>query len=229
MLRRWTLVLAVVASLLMSAAPTAVAAAARSGYHYQERGSGLNAFFSNVAWDEEGNLLPGDYAETYVYGARYLAKGDGSWTDQYVCVEQYTFSIDADGNWTDGSWFGACGSADTLTLDQRLNNGRLVAAFVAEECVAWDDETGDCLDWVTLGDVAVDLTFTGTGRAEQWHGTGTGGTAGMYQYTSHGVGTDRAADVAGTVTLNGASLTEGATMTGAWMSSSKSGYVEVWH
>lgn len=225
MLRRMVLVLAVVASLLMAAMP----AAAATTSHYQERGSGLNADFTNAAWDENGNIAPGDYFETWVDAATYLAKGDGSWMYKYVCVNHYEFTIDTDGNWVDDSWFGACGDAATLTLDKGLNTGHVAATFEAEDCLAWDKDTGECLEPISLGTIVVDLTLTGTGRTERWHGTSSGGTAGSYQYTSHGTGTSRSADVSGIVTLDGASLTAGAASTYGWMFTSKNGYVDVWH
>lgn len=225
MLRRMVLVLAVVASLLTAALP----AAAATTSHYQERGSGLNAGFSNAEWDEDGNIAPGDYFETYVDAATSMTRADGSWAYRYVCVSHYEFTIDADGNWVDDSWFGACGEATELTLDKGLNTGHLSATFKAEDCRAWDEETGECLDPISLGVVAVDLTLTGIGRIERWHGTSTGGIAGAYQYTSHGTGTNRSADVSGTVTLDGASLTAGSTSAYGWMFTSKNGYVDVWH
>ncbi len=225
MLRRMVLVLAVVASLLIAALP----AAAATTSHYQERGSGLNAGFSNVEWDENGNFLPGDYFETWVDAATYLAKGDGSWMYKYVCVNHYEFTIDAGGNQVDESGFGACGEATVLTLDKGLNTGHLAATFEAEECLAWDEQTGECLETISLGTIVVDLTLTGTGRIERWHGTSSGGTAGSYQYTSHGTGSSRSADVSGIVTLDGASLTAGATSAYGWMFTSKNGYVDVWH
>ncbi len=225
MLRRMILVLAVVASLLLAALP----AAAATTSHYQERGSGLNAGFSNVVYGADGNFLPGDYFETWVDAATYLTRGDGSWMYESVCVNHYEFTIDTAGNWVDESGFGACGEATVLTLDRGLNTGHLAATFQAEECLTWDEATGECLETISLGEVVVDLTLTGTGRIARWHGTSSGGTAGSYQYTSHGTGTSRSADVSGTVTLNGASLTAGATSAYGWMFTSKNGYVDVWH
>ncbi len=225
MLRRMALVLAVVASLLIAALP----AAAATTSHYQERGSGLSAGFSNAGYDDSGYIEPGDYFQTSVDAATYVAKADGSWMSQYVCVSHWEFTIDAEGNWADESGFDACGEATTLTLDKGLNSGHVVAVFAAEECVAWDEETKECLATDILGEVAVDLTLTGTGRIERWHGTSSGGTAGSYQYTSHGNGSSRSADVAGSITLDGASLTAGATGTFGWMFTSKNGSVDVSH
>ncbi|MCJ7709962.1 MAG: hypothetical protein MUQ32_03945 [Chloroflexi bacterium] len=225
MLRRMALVLAVVASLLIAALP----AAAATTSHSQERGSGLSAGFSNVVWDEDGNLAPGDYFETYVDAATYVAKTDGSWMYQYVCIDHYEFTITRRGRWVDESWFYACGEATTLTLGKGLGSGHLLATFEAEECLAWDEATWECTEPISLGTIDVDLTLTGTGRVERWHGTGSGGTAGSYQYTSHGSGSSRSADVSGTVTLDGASLTTDATPAYGWLFTSKNGYVDVWH
>jgi hypothetical protein len=219
------LVLAVVASLLVAAAP----AAAATTSHYREQGSGLSAGFSNVVWDDNGDLLPGSYFETWVDAATYLTTGDGSGGYQYACVNHWEFTIDAGGNWVDESWFGACGEASVLTFGKGLSNGHIVAAFEAEECLAWDDQTGACLATISLGEVAVDVTLTGTGSIERWHGTGSGGSAGMYQYTYHGTGSSRSGNPTGSVTLGGASLTAGATWMYGSMFTSKSGSMDVWH
>lgn len=233
MVRRWALPLAAALSLLLAATPaTAMAATtamAAGTSHYQERGTGMDAGWTNLTWDEEGNIPAGDYFETYVSAASYVAKGDGSWTDQYVCIDHYTFSVDAEGNWIDGDYLSACGTADTLMVNGRLAGGQVTASFEAQDCTAWDENTGECTEWTDLGTLAVDLTLSGIGRIEQYHSTNSGGTAGLYQYTSHGTGSDRMADVVGSVTLDGASLTDGATMSYGWLFQSRSGYVDVWH
>ena len=225
MMRRLVLLLAAVAGLSLAATPVLAA----TTYHYQERGSGLGAYYSNVEWDESGNLPPGPYFETYVDAASWMARGDGTWVADYVCVSHWEFTIDSDGSWTDETGFSACGEADTFTIDRSLAAGRVVATLPLEECLAWDKKTGECSRWTSLGDVEVDLTVTGTGRLYRYHGTSSGGVAGLYQYTSHGNGTQRAATPGGSVTLDGTSLIEGATLSDGWLFQSKSGYMEVSH
>lgn len=225
MVRRLVLLLAAVASLLLAATPVLAA----TTYHYQERGSGLGAYYTNVEWDESGNLLPGSYFETYVDAASSMAKGDGIWAADYVCVGHWQFTIDKKGNWTDESGFSVCGEADTLAVDRLLSAANVVATLPVEECLAWDEETGECTEWISLGTLEVDLTVTGTGRLFRYHDTSSGGVAGLYQYTSHGNGTQRAATPGGSVTLDGASLIEGATLSDGWLFKSKTGYVEVSH
>jgi len=227
MLRRMAMALAVVASLLIAALPAA--AATETTAHYQLRGSGLSAVFSNAGYDDSGSLAPGDYFETYIDAAASMSKADGSWTPgSYVCVGHNEFTVDADGNSLYTFGFQACGEATTLTIDKGLSGGHVVATFRAEECVAWD-EFKNCTESNTIGDVAVNLTLSGIGSIERWHGTSSEGTAGTYQYTAHGTGTSRSADASGSVTLNGVSLTTGATGTAGWMFESKRGMVEISH
>ncbi len=224
-MRRLLVLLAVIAGLSVAATPVLAA----DTYHYRERGSGVSAWFSDFEWDESGNLPPGTYSEVYVDAASYVARGDGAWQSDYACVSSWSVTVTPEGEWIDEGGFGYCGEADVLTLSKKLGGGQLTASFEVEDCLAWDEATGECLDAVVIGTVAVDLAFSGVGALERYHGTYSGGTAGQYQYTSHGNGVQRAADVFGTVTLDGASLIDEATMSGGWLFQTKSGYMEVWH
>jgi hypothetical protein len=224
-MRRLLVLLAVIAGLSIAATPILAA----ETFHYRERGSGVSAWFSNVETDADGMVLPGSYVETWVDGSTWVARGDSAWEYEYACVGAWSFTVTPEGEWIDEGGFGYCGEADVMTLSKKLGGGQLTASFEVEDCLAWDEETGECLDAVVIGTVAVDLAFSGVGALERYHGTSSGGTAGQAQYTSHGNGVQRAADVSGTVTLDGASLIDEATESGAWLFQTKSGYMEVWH
>jgi hypothetical protein len=222
-MRRLLVLLAVIAGLVIAAAPVMAA----TTYHMREMGAGLNAYFTNAEWGEEG-LPDGSYFETYVDAAEWVATGDSGYEGGYVCVSRYEFTIE-DGNWTDDTWFGACGNYDSLTIARRLASGNVTATFDAIDCVAWDDTTGDCIEEINLGTVEIDLTATGSGPLVNYHGTSSGGTAGQYQYTYHGNGSWRDASVTGSVTLDGVSLIDGATQSGGSLFKTKSGWVDVMH
>lgn len=224
-MRRLLVLLAIVAGLSIAASP----ALAADGFHYQERGSGVSVYFSDAAYDEDGWYLPGTYTETYVDASTYMVRDDGRWQYEYVCVGRSTFTITPEGDWIDEAWFGACSDGVSFALGKKLANGSITASFIAQDCLAWDEETGECLEPVMLGTVDIDLDLTANAPLERYHGTSSGGVAGQYQYTSHGTGTQRTADVTGSVTLDGVSLTESATMAVGWMFQTKSGYMEVWH
>lgn len=223
-MRRIMLVASLALALMASAAP----AAAAESFQFRSQGSSAYASFTNVPPEE---LVPGTYFFTDVWAADSISTSEGQ-TYEYdgVCVFRYTFTIDADGSWTDESFLGACGNAD-LTIERRLTGGSIVASIPVEECLAWDDQTGECLEVVNLGTIDVDLTLTASGPTYHYHGASTGGTAGIYQYTSHGSGTSRNAVPAGTVTLTApdgpvTDLTGGADGYGS-LQQSRDGYVDV--
>jgi hypothetical protein len=223
-MRRLLVVLAVIAGFLVAAVPAMAAT-----YHTRESGTGMSAYFSDVQFDGEGNLVPGTYREAWVYAATRLATGDDPWEDRYACAESWTFTIDDQGNWIEEEWVGGCGPYELLTVTRQLTEARVVATIPVEDCLAWSRRTGECREWGLIGTFEVDLAATGAGPLSHWHDTSSGGSAGSYQYTYHGTGTERAAAVAGTFLFDDSSLTDGATFSGGWMFSTKTGWVDVWH
>lgn len=224
-MRRLLVLLALVAGLSVAATPVL----ATDTYHYRERGSGVGAYFSNMEWDDEGNLPPGTYTEVYIDGASYVARGDGPWQADYVCVSTWTVTVTPEGEWIDEGGFGWCGEGASMSLTKKLASATLTASIVVEDCLVWDEETGECLETVELGTLEVDLVLSANGPLERYQGKSSGGVSGQYHYKYHGTGTQRSADVAGTVTLDGVSLIDDATIIGGWLFQTKSGYMEVWH
>lgn len=217
--------IALVASLIVSASP----ALAADTYHWRNSGDGMSAGWSNVPWDQEV-IPPGTYFDTWVDVSTNIEGGMGTYDTMGggICVNQWTFTIDADGNWTDESGMGTCGDPTSFTMDKRLNSARVVATLPVMECTEWDKDTGECIgEPVLLGTFAVDLTLAGNGRILREHGTSSGGTAGFYQSTYHGTGMHRTAIASGTVTFDGASVIGGATNSGADMWSMRSGGVDI--
>ena len=219
-----------VASLVLALLVPAASVAAAEQFHFTGQGNWAYATFTNAAFDENGSLPPGDYFYTDLWASRSIVTGDATYEDSGVCVFSQTFSIAADGNWVDGTWVGACGPAD-LSIARRLTGATLSASLPVEECIAWDEQTKDCLEIVPLGTLAVDLAFAGTGPTYRYHGSSTGGIAGYYQYIQHGTGLSREANVAGSITLTAPDesvmdLTGGVDGHGA-IQQSKDGYVEV--
>ena len=214
--------LALAASLIVAASPVMAAETT----HWRNSGTGLFAYFSNVPWDAE-TIPEGTYFETYVDASTYVSNGADT-IGNGACVSYWSFTIDKHGNWVGGRAYGACGEATVLTLAKQLASGRVVASIPIVDCTAWNDETGECTgDWVTVGTFGVDLTLTGTGPLYRNHGTSTGGTAGFYQSSYHGSGTNRTASPAGSVTLDGSSIIDGATMTGGSLWSFREGGVDI--
>jgi hypothetical protein len=220
-MRRFVAGLALVAALVLAATPVLAA----DTYHYRNTGKGLFAYYGNISWDGD-SIPPGEYFETYVDAASYVSTGGGGGYN-YACVHHWAFAVDELGRWTEVRSIWGCGPSSLLTLDGKLNTARLVAEFSVEECLAWDDWTGECLEPVSLGSIAIDLTMTGTGKLYRTHGTSTGGAAGVYQYASHGSGVERAGIPSGTLNFDGTSLTAGAAWSGGWMFDQKSGATEI--
>jgi hypothetical protein len=224
-MRRLLVLLAVVAGLSIAAAPVLAA----TTMHTRQAGTGLAAYFSNVELDADGNVLPGSYVEAGVDAATQLSVGDDPWEDAYACAYYVEFTVDESGEGTEDSWISGCGPYDTLTVSRQLTNGHLVASLPVEDCLAWDEETWECLEWQDLGTFDVDLVLASSGRPINWHERYSGGTAGSYQYNYHGNGTQRNATAAGTFEFNGVSVLDGATMDGGYMFRSKSGWIDILH
>jgi hypothetical protein len=224
-MKRCLAAIAVVASLLMTASP----AAAADTYHYRMTGSSASASWTNMPAGVD-QLPPGQYWQTDVFAGSQV-EGAVSVQDTMgngLCVSYWTFAIDANGEWIDGPSVSACDAEAQIVFDPRLRSDRLVGTIPIMECTAWDDMTGECVgEWVQTGTFAVDLTLTGTGPTYRTHGTSSGGTAGMSQYTSHGTSQERMAVASGTVTYNGTSITAGATAQSGTLWTSKNGYVEI--
>jgi len=222
---RRLLLLAVIAGLTIAATPVMAA----TTYHTRETGTGFNVYFSDAVFDAEGNFEPGSYFETWVNAAERVAVGDFAYEDAYVCVGHYEFSIDAEHNWTGQSEFSGCGPYDSLTITKKLTSGNVKASIPFQECLTLDPSSDECTEWGDPDTIEVDVTATGSGPLMNYHGTGSGGTAGQYQFTYRGNGSNRDASATGTVMLDGASLTAGATQTSGFLFKTKSGSVDVMH
>jgi hypothetical protein len=221
---------ALVASLAISliASP---ALAGSDSFHFRGSGSSAYGFFTNVPMDQE-QIPPGSYFYTDIWASHSIVTGEGNtYEDSAACLFHQTFTIDAGGNWTSDAWFGTCVSGADLSISKRLIGASLVATLPLEECLAWDEATGECTEIVNLGTAVVDLTWTGVGPTYRYHGTGSGGAAGNYQYTYHGNGASRNASPSGSATLvspdgSEEDLTGGLDGLGS-ISQSRDGYVQV--
>jgi hypothetical protein len=211
------------ASTVLVASP----ALAATADNFRIRGAGLSASFSNISFDEGKELPPGEYNDTYIDAGSSVSIGTNTHSD-YVCVSHWEFTVEDDGRWIDGLNFYACGPADTLTVDRRLSAGHVAASFQVEDCLTWD-ETGECAEVVFLGDLAVDVVLAGSGDVERVHGVWIGGSSSQYQFVYSGSGSGRSANPSGTVTFDGASLIDGATVTSGSLLRTQTGYVEVTH
>jgi hypothetical protein len=204
-MRRLAVLLAVVASLSIAAAPAMAATTTiMSGSSL-----GLNAKSSDERFDGGGNLLPGTYIEAVVSGSTGVSVVDHvSSLEDYVCAFYLQFTQYETGGGTDWAVFG-CATPDTLTINPGLLSGRLVASFPATRC---DYGTGEC---VAAGTFAVDVTATGDGKVMT---SGYGGQnchePPVVVCTANARYHFRSADVAGSLTLNGVSVLVG----GAWTS-----------
>lgn len=180
----------------------------------------------DIEWTDP--LVPGSYFETWVDASSFVTSEDGqTYAGSGACASSYHFTIDADGGWTDDSYIGGCVDGATFTIDARkMTRAALVAEIPVTGCQEWDPDTGECTDEVD-GTISVDLIWAGTGPMLRNHGTSSGGTAGYYQYTSHGTGTQRQGDPSGTITFNGGSLISDATYSDGWLWQYRSGSVDV--
>lgn len=196
-------------------------------YHFRNLGAGGFAAFTNLAGTEE-DPAAGTYFFTFVdFSSQVSTDGGQTYASSYVCVFSESISIDASGNWEWLSGVGGCAEGATITTDRRLGQATVRGSIPVIDCLSSDVETGECLEIVELGSIDVDLTLMGTGRTYRYHGTGSGGTAGQYQYAYHGTGSNRSAVPSGTIVFDGQSLTEGATQVDGLLFNSRDGWFEV--
>lgn len=226
-MRRLIVILAVSLVALAAAAP----ASATESYQFRSSGNSAAASFSDFPWDSE-TIPPGTYFYTDVWASQSINRDNGTvYDDSGLCMFHETFTIDDNGEWTGGTGFGECVSGVDLTLSRKLTSASLTASFPVGTCLAWDDQTGECLDFLDLGIVEIDLDVVGVGPISRYHGTGSWGAAGNYQTTYHGTGSSRDATPSGTIELVGPDgsvidLTGGLAGHG-YLSQSRDGYVEI--
>lgn len=196
-------------------------------YHFINKGNGGFAVFTNLEWTDEAPA-PGTYFATYVdFGSEVSADGGQSYSFSYVCVWSESFTIDEFDNWDWLSSVGGCADGAAISTSRNLSQARVQASIQVIDCLLWDEETWECLEEADLGTIEIDLSLAGTGPTYRYHGTGTGGEAGNYQYAYNGTGSHRSAIPTGTIEFNGDSLIAGATVAEGQLFSSRNGYVEV--
>lgn len=217
--------IAVGVALSLVAAPVL---AATTAFTVRAQGSALGAFYSNIVWDQNGFIPPGDYFVLYLDAAKSLSLGGDPFESNYAAVYYESFTVDSYGNFLPGEPFYTSFPVTSLKV-LSLNTGRFVGSGTVQKCVAWNEWGYECIEWVSR-QLAVDVTVSGVGDATRWHGTQAWGTAGYYQTASQGVGAWRASvPTGGTVTLDGRSLLAGASSTGGYLYQAKSGLIEVTH
>ena len=204
-MRRLLIVLSVSAFLLATAssalADTSPPPDESGTYHFRSSGGSAAASFSNVPSD--GDVLPpGAYFSTDIWASESITtQGGDVFEDSGVCVFHWTFTITNIGDYVDGPSLDGCVSAAELTISRRLAGAGIVGAVPVGRCLDYDEDTGDCLDFVDLGTVMVDLDLSGVGQTVRYHGASSGGSAGNYQFTYHSAGSERRATVSGSVDL----------------------------
>ncbi len=223
------LLVALVASLALVVGASPVLAGSET-FRFTASSSFAYGSFTNLPMDGE-ELPPGTYFYTDVWASEWIVTGDAAYEEGSVCVFHGEFTIDADGNWTGEQWLGACASGADLSIARRLTGASVMATLPVEECLAWDEASGECLEVVSLGTILVDLSWIGDGPIYRSHGSYSGGVAGYYQYASHGTASGRDALLAGSATLtrpdgSEADLTGGLDGSG-FMWQSRGGSVEV--
>jgi hypothetical protein len=199
-MRRLVAILTLVIAVSLTAAP--VLAGAES-FQFRSTGNWAEASYSNVPPDKD-QIPPGSYFSTYVWAADSIVTGGGELFHEGgggVCVFHDTFTVDASGEFQWGQSIGSCADGAHLTVSRRLTSASVAAEIPVVECVEYDPETEECIDVVDLGTIVVDLAWTGEGPIKRYHGSSSGGSAGDYQYTSHGTGASRAATPSGRVDL----------------------------
>ena len=164
---------------------------------------------SGYGVDAAASTLKGDLTSGVVYFDTYLSAGlsstsgsAGSSTSAFACLDQYSYSIDNDGNWIQvADRFGCANPGDVqLTVASSLSSATLTATLQLQTCTYDAQGVGTCTDpapaalvgtWAASGPRSSNVsTFH-----EKYPGT---------TYTSTFQGSTRSASA--TVTLASASL-----------------------
>lgn len=225
-MRRVITALATVAALALGASPSLAA----ETFHHVDSGSGLSAGFTNAP--DEGPLEPGTYFATWVDASSSIGVAEHS-LGSGVCVYHVQVTVIDNENWILDREVSACAEGAAITIDRRLNEGRVVATIPdIERCLLHDEETWECLESELVGTLEVDVTVDGTGPLYRSHDAGSGGTAGFYQYAYHGTGASRDGLPSGSVDLTEpdgdvVSLVDGTTQTYGSLWNFKSGGVDI--
>lgn len=223
MVKRLAKLFMVLACLVIAAGPVSAAEL----FRVRVTEAAIFAGFTNIPDGEWESVPPGDYFSTQVFAGERLATGSEAYQEDFVCAWSEAFTVDSEGqfNWTFGVF--VCGEADTFEVDRRLRTGRVVASLPVVDCAAWNEETGECLEPIELGTLVIDLSLSATGEIQRYRSTSTGGLAGQYTYVYHGTGAARDANPAGTVTLDGQPLIQGATSISGQLVNASGGSVDV--
>ncbi|MCI0581993.1 MAG: hypothetical protein L0227_03700 [Chloroflexi bacterium] len=225
-MRRVITALATVTALALGATPSIAA----ETFHHVDSGMGLSAGFTNAP--DEGPLEPGTYFATWVDSSSSVGFEEHSFGNG-VCVYHVQVTVIDEETWVYDRELSACAEGSTLTIDRRLDRGRVVATIPdIERCLLYDEETWECLETELLGTVELDVTIAGVGPIYRSHDAGSGGTAGDWQYAYHGTGASREGIPSGTVDLTEpdgdvVSLVAGATVTVGSLWNFRSGGVEI--
>lgn len=192
----------IIGSLLLTLAIAAPVAAAAASYHFSERGTGAEAFFSTFPADgiPVANTV---YRDTFVGASSTIVRSDGAtFSGSGLFFDSFTYTFDDLGTWTPVSE--AFGFADgaSLQVDRKLLAGAIAGAGAAIICDIDPSWNYTCTD----GTFSTTASLTGQGPLFRQHGTSSWGIAGGYQSTGHGTGSYRNASATGTLTVNGSAM-----------------------
>ncbi len=160
MRRRLVVLLALLASLLMSAAP---AMAADPTHYTGEQHVGAASFWTQP--DRWEDAAPGVYYASGVSAFSQVDTTNGSAVRvDYACAFYEQWTVLDSGSSTFDGWFEGCAPYDVLTVNPQLTEARFVAAAIPA-CPAWDWETRACVG-EQQGTFSVVMTLAGRGSLQ---------------------------------------------------------------
>ena len=178
----------------------------------QMREHGVRANLTNIPGllsDDPVDTPPGTYYFMFISAGVSEASGlnyAGSSKDEtYVSYQQS--KVDKKGAWTVlADWSGSVPNTAGLDMTQSLSGATLKTSnipvgYCAER--ASDVQGGECIKYVSVGTVDLDLTWTPTSKLISGVNTDSWGVPGVVQYISRYTGQYREVSVSGNVTLPG--------------------------
>lgn len=203
---RWASALLAAALLMAVPAPAAASADVTT---MQLREHGVAANVTNIPGfpSHDPGVPRGTYYEfTIMSGVGEGIGQDGAGPGEHWAYIGYAeYAVDRRGNWQDvAGWGGyAPDGAAGLVMTPNASAATLRATIPVGYCAEYapEDQGGECIDEVSVGTVALDLTWTPTSKLMSGETQESWGDPGSWHYVFRLTGHYRDASVSGTITM----------------------------
>jgi hypothetical protein len=191
----------------MAVPAPAAASAEVTTMQLREHGAAANVFSDpNFLWGDPGAPRGNYYEFTIMSGIGEVSSSDNpNVITDWAYIGYAAYTVDRRGNWEDvGGWGGyAPDGAAGLTMARNASSATLRTTIPVGYCAEYapEDQGGECIDEVSVGTVALDLTWTPTSKLMSGETQESWGDPGSWRYVFRLTGHYRDASVSGTITM----------------------------